>query len=194
MIKKLFLITIVLIAGFSAYSQDEKTDAVYLEQTKEYTLNNDGSWTYHYSHKLQINSYYAFHNLYGEDFIVYDPAFQKLKINRSVTTMADGKQVASPENAYNELLPRFAAEIPVWNRLREMAVTHTALERGSIIDFDYTITTAKGYTPALMANEQLLMNSPVKKLTFIVNVPSRASFNYEQFAFDSKPSVVEKWR
>jgi len=190
MTHKIFLLTIVLFAFITANAQ-EKSDAVYQEQTKEYTLNKDGSWTYHYSHKLLINTYFAFHNLYGEDFIVYDPAFQKLKINRSVTTMADGKQVASPENAYNELLPGFAANVPTWNRLREMVVTHTALERGATIDFDYTLTTSKGYTQALMGNEQLWMNSPVRKLTFILHVPSGASFNYEQFNIQTKPSVVK---
>lgn len=177
--------------SLASMAQDEKSDAIYQEQTKEFTLNKDGSWTYHYSHKLLINTYFAFHNLYGEDFIVYDPAFQKLKINRSVTTMADGKQVASPENAYNEVLPGFAANIPAWNRLREMVVTHTALERGSVIDFDYTLTSAKDYTQAMMGNEQLLMNSPLKKLTFILNVPSGAFVNFEQFNVTGKPAVVK---
>jgi len=191
MIHKLILLALSLFAGITVIAQEGKSDAVYQDQTKEYTLNKDGSWTYHYSHKLLINTYLAFHNLYGEDFIVYDPAFQKLKVNRSVTTMADGKQVDSPENAYNELLPGFAANVPTWNRLREMVVTHTALERGASIDFDYTLTTAKGYTQSMMGNEQLWMNSPVKKLTFIIHVPSGASFNYEQFGFQTKPSIVK---
>ncbi len=192
MIHKILLLTLVLFAFISANAQDEKSDAVYQDQTKEYTLNKDGSWAYHYSHKLLIKTYFAFHNLYGEDFIVYDPAFQKLKVNQSVTTMADGKQVPTPENAYNELLPGFAANVPAWNRLREMVVTHTALERGATIDFDYMLTTAKGYTPALMSNEQLMMNSPVKKLTFIIHVPSGSSFNYEQFSVKSKPVIVKE--
>ena len=189
---KILLLVLSLFAAYSTLAQDSKPDAVYQEQTKEYTLNKDGSWAYHYSHKLLINSYYAFHNLYGEDFIVYDPAFQKLKINQSVTTMADGKQVSTPANAHNELLPRFAADVPAWNRLREMVVTHTALERGATIDFDYTLTTVKGYTPALIGNEQFWMNSPVKKLIFIITVPSGSSFNYEQFGFQSKPIIVKK--
>jgi hypothetical protein len=192
MTHKIILLALVLFTGITVMAQEGKSDAVYQDQVKEYTLNKDGSWTYHYSHKLLINTYYAFHNLYGEDFIVYDPAFQKLKINRSVTTMADGKQVASPENAYNELLPGFAANAPAWNRLREMVVTHTALERGAAIDFDYTMTTAKGYTQSLIGNEQLWMNSPVKKLTFIIHVPSGASLNYQLFGILSRPAVVKQ--
>lgn len=188
---KIFLLTLLFYSGYSALAQEVKSDAVYQEQTKEYTLNKDGSWTYHYSHKLLINTYMAFHSLYGEDYIVYDPAFQKLKINHSVTTMADGKQVATPDNAYNELLPGFAANVPAWNRLREMVVTHTALERGATIDFDYLLTSAKGYMPAVMVNEQLMMNSPVKKLAFIVHVPAGAAFNYEQYNLASKPIVTK---
>lgn len=188
---KISFLVLSLFTGFSAIAQNVKSDAVYQDQTREYTLNKDGSWSYHYSHKLLINTYLAFHNLYGEDFIVYDPSFQKLKINRSVTTMADGTKVASPNNAYNELLPGFAANVPVWNRLREMVVTHTALERGAIIDFDYTLTSSKGYTSAMMGNEQLWMNSPVKKLTFIIHVPAGAAFNYEQFNIAAKPSIVK---
>ena len=191
MIKTILLTTLIL-TGIAVKAQDEKSDAVYQEQTKEYTLEKDGSWSYHYSHKILINSYYAFHNLYGEDFIIYDPAAQKLDINRSVTTMADGKQIASPANAINELLPGFAANIPAWNRLRETVVTHTALERGATIDFDYTLNSAKGYTTAMMANEHLLMNSPVKKLTFIIRVPSGAAFNYEQYNLQSKPLVQKQ--
>jgi len=186
-----FLLIVCMLSGFTLSAQENKSDAVFLEQTKEYTLNKDGSWSYHYSHKLLINTYYAFHNLYGEDFVIYDPAFQKLKVNRSVTTMADGKQVSSPQNAYNELLPGFAANVPAWNRLREMVVTHTALERGSVVDFDYTVITEKGYTQAMMANEILWMNSPVKKLTFIITVPSGASFDYKQFGFTTKPVIVK---
>jgi hypothetical protein len=192
MIKKILLLAFGIFTNLTILAQAEKSDAVYQEQTKEYTLNKDGSWNYHYKHKLLINTYYAFHNLYGEDFIVYDRAFQNLKINRSVTTMADGTQVPTPDNAYNELLPRFAANVPAWNRLREMVVTHTALECGAMIDFDYTLTTSKGYTPSLMGNEQLWMNSPVKKLTFIINVPSGSSFNYEQFGFQTKPSILKQ--
>lgn len=192
MIHKIVLISLLLISFSFANAQSEKTDAVYEEMTKEYTLNSDGSYTYHYGYKLLINSYYAFHNLYGEDFIIYDPVWQKLKINRSVTTMADGKQVASPENAFNELLPSFAANVPAWNRLREMVVTHTALERGSVVDFDYQLTSAKGYTPLMAANEILMFNSPVKKLNFIINVPSGATFNYEAYACNVKPTIVKK--
>jgi hypothetical protein len=192
MTTRIFILALAIFTSMVGFAQEPGSDAVFQEQTKEYTLNKDGSWTYHYSHKLLINTYFAFHNLYGEDFIIYDPQFQKLKVNQSVTTMADGKKVATPENAYNDLLPGFAANVPAWNRLREMVVTHTALERGSTIDFDYILSTAKGYSPSLMGNEQLLMNSPVKKLTFKISVPAGGTLNVEQYNITAKPTVTKQ--
>ena len=188
------LLLFLLLSAFSishAIAQESQPDAVYLEQLKEYTLNQDGSWSYHYSHKLKLLTYYAINSLYGEDFILYNPDFQKLKINRSITTMADGTVVPSPDNSFNDLLPGFAANAPAYNRLREMAVTHTGLERGAVEDFDYTLYSSKEFSTALMGNEVLWMNSPVDKLTFLIHIPSNASLNYDQFNLPEKPLVTK---
>ncbi len=186
------ILTLFLFLGITASAQQENTDAVYLSQLKEYTLNKDGSWSYRYSHRLKLLSYFSFHTLYGEDFIVYNPEMQKLKINHSVTTMADGTKVVTPENAYNEQLPGFAANAPFYNNLREMAVTHTGLERGAVIDFDYTLSSSKDFSPAMTGNELLWMNSPLKELTFIINVPNGVTLNVEQYNVTSKPLVKKE--
>jgi len=188
-------ILITLFLGlFLAYStavsaQEESTDAIYKSVLKEYTLNPDGSWDYHYNHSLKILTYYAFHSLYGEDFIVYNPEYQKLKIHQSVTTMADGKKVASPGNAFNELLPSFAANAPNYNGLREMAVTHTGLEKGAIIDFDYTLSSSKDYSAGLMGNETFYPSSPAEKYTLVVHVPAGVPFHYSQYQVAEKPVI-----
>jgi len=168
------------------------TDAVFRNLVKEYTLNSDGSWDYHYSHTLQIHTYYAFHSLYGEDFIVYNPNYQKLTINKSVTTMADATKVPGPQNAFNELLPSFAVNAPAFNHLREMAVTHTGLERGAIIDFDYTLHSSKEHAYAFAGNEVFMMSSPVESLTFILRVPGGVNLSYVQYNFDAKPVITKE--
>ncbi|HOW30605.1 MAG TPA: DUF3857 domain-containing protein, partial [Bacteroidales bacterium] len=190
---KKYIITIAacFVLALSATAQEPASDAVYRNQVREYTLNADGSWSYHYSHTLVINTYFAFHNLYGEDFIVYNPASQKLKINKSVTTTPAGKVVASPVNAYNELLPGSCANAPAYNHLREMVVTHTALERGAVIDFDYTLTNSKEYWPTMAAGDVLSMNSPVDKLTYIITIPAGAKLNYKQYNISQEPVVTK---
>ena len=142
----------IIISSCQQKIDTHNTDAVYKSQTKIFQLNEDGSIMYQYKHQLKYLTHYAFNRLHGESFIVYNPDYQGLKINKSETTMKDGKKVSSPENAYNEVLPRFAKGAPAYNHLREMVVTHTGLEVGATVDFDYELHTKGGYYDFISEN------------------------------------------
>jgi len=160
------------------FSQDENYDAVYLQLKKEYTLNPDGSMDYRYIKQLKLQTFRAFQSLYGESFIPYNPDFQSLKVNGVYTIMADGKKNPSPANAFNEVLPAFAANAPAYNKLREMVITHTGTERNAVLNLDYVLHSNKGFYPCLMGNELLYEVEPVKDLTLIIRVPSDTKLNY----------------
>jgi hypothetical protein len=83
------------------FAQAPETDAKLLTLLKEYTLQKDGSMIYHHTQKTKLLTHRSFHSLYGESFIVYNPVQQQLKKNQALTTMSDGKKVASPANAFN---------------------------------------------------------------------------------------------
>lgn len=172
-------IAIALFCGFyPAHADDLNPDARYLEVLKEYIFHRDGSNTFHYRHRVLIGSHYAFHSLYGEDFIVYNPAFQEVKILVSRTIKANGQSVDSPANAFNEVLPGFAQNVAIASGMREMVVTHTALEVGAIIEFEYTLTTHGGYIPALAMRETPFMNAPADKVTLRLKVPCGSHLQY----------------
>jgi len=178
-IKFFFLFsTLYLLPSTLLLSQDENYDAVYLQISKEYTLNPDGSMDYRYIKKLKLQTYRSFNSLYGETFIVYNPDHQKLKINEVYTIMADGKKVVSPANAFNEVLPGFAANAPAYNNLREMVITHPGTERNAVLNLDYQLHSDKGFYPALMGNEVLAEYEPVKELTVKVRVPISVTLNF----------------
>jgi len=146
-------------------------EAVFEKISKTFILNEDGSQEYHYYKKVRYNTQHAFHNLYGETFIVYNPEYQILNINKSITTMADGKVVETPLNAFNEVLPSYAAKAPAYNHLKEMVVTHTALEIGAVVELDYTITTQAGFYPAFDKMILFKENDPVREYEVIIKVP-----------------------
>jgi len=175
----------------SVPAQEVNHDAVYLQLTKEYTLNPDGSMDYRLIKKQKLLTYRAFHNLYGETFIVYNPVFQQLKINEAYTLMADGKKVPVPENAFNEVLPGFAANAPAYNVLREMVVTHTGLERDAVVYLDYNIHTDNGTIPALMGSEVLAENEPIDNLEVVVRIPRSQPLFYHSFQNAGLPQKTE---
>jgi len=147
-------------------------EAVFEKISKTFILNEDGSQEYHYYKKLRYNTHHAFHNLYGETFIIYNPEYQTLKINKSITTMSNGKIVETPPNAFNKQLPSFAAKAPAYNHLKEMVVTHTALEIGAVVELDYTITTKPGFYPTFDKMILFKENDPVKEYEVTLKVPA----------------------
>lgn len=174
-------------------AQDEKNyDAVYLSIVKEYTLNPDGSMAFHYIKDQKLLTYRAINAFYGETFVVYNPQYQKLEINASSTTMADGKLVKAPANAFNEVLPGFAANAPAFNGLREMVITHTALERNAVIHLDYTLRTEREFYPVLAADEVLSEIEPVRSLTIRVRVPAGKSVDYKTINIKKEPVRIQE--
>ena len=184
----LFSISLLISLLFEAVAQEENHDAVFLSVTIEYTLHGDGTMDYRYAKQLKLQNYRSFHRLYGETFVVYNPAFQKLEINEAYTIMADGKKVMTPGNAFNEVLPRVASHAPAFNGLREMVITHTGLEIGATIVLDYTVRTASGFFPAFMGSNLFAETQPVKSMTVIVRTPADQPLFYHLFNSDTKPS------
>ena len=182
-----FLFFAALFQSRQTIAQDDKYDAWFISLTKEYTLHPDGSMDYRYIKQQKLLSYRAFSSLYGETFVVYNPTYQTLKINEVNTVMADGKKIVAPLNSFNEVLPGFAANAPAYNSLREMVITHTALERNATINLDYQLHTGKGAFPAMMGNELLAENEPVKSLEIRVRIPVGQSLLYQMFNGDTQP-------
>jgi len=194
-IQKYFLLLAVFAIVASCNTpvkEDPNADAIYKSITETYTLHPDGAITQQYQHELKLKSFYAFNRLYGESFIVYNPDFQKVEVLKSETTTPDGKQVESPENAYNEVLPRFAAGAPPYNHLRELVVTHIGLEPEATIAFNYKIETQKDFLPFLMEKVTLQKESPVQNYTIIVKIPIEKELQYNLSHFDNIPRVNTK--
>ena len=181
----LFLISSIALIGQTA------SDAVFEKIEKTYTLNDNGSIDYRYYKKLKLITHHSFNRLYGETFIVYNPLHQQVQINKAIVTQKDGKVIKAPENAFNEILPQFAADAPYYNHLREMVVTHAGTDIDAVIELDYTIHTDPGYFPALMADEVLSESSPVLQEVIIVKLPDWKNLHYKVFNLRTAPVVTK---
>ena len=198
----LTIILVTLLAFlFSCKDETEKqinsksypeSDAVYVKMVKEFVLSDDGSIEYNYSHKLKLLTHFSFNRKYGETFIEYNPELQDIEVKECFTIMADGKKVETPENAFNEVLPRSAAHSPYYNNLRELVITHTALEVNSNIVLDYSLKSSDDFFPYLIGNEMLAAASPIKELKVIIRVPEKVELNYKLLNDTATANVVSK--
>ena len=181
---------LVLSAVFTSAAAP-KNEAQFDKIIKTYTLNPDGSQELRVRKQLTIYTHAAMNSLYGETFIIYDPAYQQLTINESYTRQVDGTVVTTPANAFVEVLPSAAANAPAYNGLKEMVVVHTGLELGATIYLDYTITTKAGALSALDIFEQIEELSPIKEYVLSVTVPSGTPLDYALLNGKTKPSLSE---
>ena len=168
----------------------QKSDAEYLKITKKYTLHNDGRIEYQEIKDIKLLTHYAFNRSYGETFVVFNPERQALLIDEAYTIMADGTKVKAPENAFNSVLPSAAADFPYAAHLREMVITHTALEVGATIHLDYSLRTEDGYFPALMDNICIPANDPINEMKVIIRVPEGTPFNYHVSLLRTGPEIT----
>ena len=177
----------------SCNTQKEKTypdaDAVYLNLTKTFVLNKDGSIVNSVEKKQKLFTYRAFQSLYGETRIIYNPEFQKLVVNESYTTNSGNQIIKTPDNGFNEVLPPFCQDSKAYSQLREMVVSHTGLERNAIINCSYKVTTSAGKIPFLMGIEDLQADCPIENLTIVVKVPPKMKLHYKLLNITSEPAI-----
>lgn len=180
--KSLLLLSFVIFAPAVLTAQE----AEFVRLDKGYILHADGSQEFRCDKELKIFTHTAMNGMYGETFIIYNPDFQELKIHNCYTKQKDGTIIKTPENAFVEVLPRFAADAPAYNHLKEMVVVHTGLDLGSTIYLDYSILTKPGYYPGLDIDEVLQETSPVREYKLSISVPEGKTFNSRLYASDSK--------
>lgn len=187
---KILTSIVFVFLAYAISAQEPATDAIYHKIIKEYTLNEDGSIDFHYYKKMKYLTPYAFNRLYGETFIVYNPEYQELSINLAKTEQEDGTVVNNPENAFNEVLPRFANNAPDYNHLREMVVTHAGLETNAIVELDYIIHTKPGYFSSLSGMEPIKENIPINEEEIVFSIHESIDFNYKVLNIRTSPIVV----
>ena len=88
----IYLIALTALFITPVVAQNENADAVYQKLVKEYTLKPDGSTVYRLQKQIKLLSQLSFNRLYGETFIVYNPQYQKLSINKAFTVTATAKR------------------------------------------------------------------------------------------------------
>lgn len=182
---------ILLMAFFAALlPASAQSDATFSNITETYTLNSDGSVDYNYSKVLEYNTQYSFNRLFGETFVVYNPEFQRLKINKCYTVQKDGTRIDAPQNAFNEVLPSVAADAPDYNGLREMVITHTGLETGATVFLDYTIETGSGFYPSLDIDRIVsVQGADIKEYKIVIDVPQGTDLNWSLTGSNVKPKI-----
>ncbi|MBQ4377187.1 MAG: DUF3857 domain-containing protein [Bacteroidales bacterium] len=168
--KKIFALTLLVIMSATfAMAQD----AQYKLIRHTYTVNADGTSDYNFRKELQLLRNRSFSD-FGETFVIYNPAFESVKVNEAYTLLKNGTKVPLPENALIDQLPYGCVACARFNGIRELVIVHTALEYDATIVLDYTIHRRSN---VLEARLQLQQVCPVDRYEIVVNLPKGQTLN-----------------
>ena len=179
----------LLILSTALYATDSQGDARYLNITKAYTLNKDGSIQFEYKHSLRFDSYFAIHRKYGETNVLYDPEYQKVKVNYAYTDNEGRDRLPIPENALVEILPYMAQNAPFYNHLRQLIIVHTGLRIGSVASVNYTLNSNAEFMKFFAGNERILESSPADEKIIIIRVPNDKELFFKLHNASVEPQI-----
>lgn len=191
-IASILLIALVACQTETKTPEFKDAEAVFLNLEKTYILHPDGSVERQIKKSQKLLTHRAFHSLYGQTDIYYNPESDSVLVDLAETQTPDGTLVPVPENGYVDMIPGFATGSEAFSHLRHKAVVHTALEIGSVIHANYRIITKAGHLPALMGLEVVNQDCPIIHYKLVVQVPKDYSINFNTIHIDGDPVIKKR--
>lgn len=92
---------------------------------------------------------------YGDERVAYDTTRQELSIDVCRTFMVDGLEVPAKPRVFNRVTPDRVAFCPDRADLQEMVISHLGVERGCLIELEYSLRDLAVWRPWLEGIERL---------------------------------------
>jgi len=161
--KRIIILTLLAAALFlPALAQ---AAAEVLEEHVTFTIAADGAVQRQVRQKVLLHDAVAF-GRWGEWFQTYNPDLEEIRIIRSVTTQADGTAVPTPDNGILDQGVFAVQNAPDFTHLREKMVSHTGLEPGCTVDFEYVIADRRPFRTAVY--ESMAGYYPIRRKTVTI--------------------------
>ncbi|MDB4954739.1 MAG: transglutaminase protein [Myxococcales bacterium] len=167
----------------TAYPQ---ADAIVALDRDDISIGIDGTVTEHHKSIVKLLDAQRGKEKFADVHIGFDTKRQQLTIQTARTVNADGEpHVASPEEI-GDIVPPRLADATIYSDVRERVVSFPAVDKGSVVELEYTRTTQA--TPdAPMGGEQMLGQwDPVLERIVTITVATSASPKLEVVGADLK--------
>lgn len=155
--------------------------AVFLLDDGVLSLERDGRSTFTYRQVVQVLTAEAV-AAFAERRIAYQPARQRLRVNRLRVLAADGSVLSDGPIQQQEAFPPVVETAPVYTDTRILHVTAGGVAPGTLVDFSYTIETYAPQLPGDWLYRWVVgALSPVRRSRFAVDTPEDLPARLRQY-------------
>ncbi len=161
--KRIIILTLLAAALFLPALAQAAAEVI--EEHVTFKIAADGAVQRHVRQKVQVNDAVAF-GRWGEWYQIYNPDLEEIRIIRSVTIQADGTAVPTPDNGTLDQGVFAVAQAPDFTHLREKMVSHTGLEPGCTVEFEYVIADRRPFRTVV--HEPMAGYYPIRRKTVTI--------------------------
>lgn len=165
-----------------------QADAVVVLDRDDITLRPDGGTVQHHLSIVRILDAQRGKRKYADVHIPYDTSRQTLKIERARTANADGSVADVSPSELSEIVPPSLEDATTYSHVRERVVSFPAVDKGSVVELEYTRTTRP--TPDATLGGQLLLGAwdPVERRVVTLTVPPGTKPRFQVVGVDLQPA------
>jgi hypothetical protein len=171
-------------------AEDKKypqADAYVDLERDDITLTSDGTVTHHHKSITKVLDAQRGKEKFADVHVPFDQKRQTLEINTARTVNDDGTPHASSKEEIGDIVPSYLADATIYSDVRERVVTFPAVDKGSVVELEYTRTTKATPDSPLGGEEMLDQFDPVHERIVTITVPKGVEPKLALAGTDIKP-------
>jgi hypothetical protein len=148
-----------------------QADAVVALDRDDITLKPDGTVVHHHKSIAKLLDAQRGKQKFADLHIPFDTKRQTLEIQIARTVNSDGKPHVATSEEIGDIVPPRLADATMYSDVRERVVSFPAVDKGSVVEIEYTRATKSG-PDAPMGGEELLGEwDPILERTVTISAP-----------------------
>ncbi|HTJ46305.1 MAG TPA: DUF3857 domain-containing protein [Kofleriaceae bacterium] len=146
-------------------------DAVVADERDDITLKADGSVVEHHHSIVRLLDAQRGKEKFADVHVPFDSKRQTLVVNTAKTITDDGEEHAAGADEIGDIVPPQLADATIYSDVRERVVSFPAVDKGSVLELDWTRTTAAGPDAPQGGEVMLAEWDPILSRTVTLTVP-----------------------
>ncbi len=155
--------------GSTEYPQ---ADAVVALDRDDITVKSDGTVTTHHKSIVKLLDAQRGKEKFADVHIPFDSKRQTLTVDVARTVNSDGEAHAASPEEIGDIVPARLADATIYSDVRERVVSFPAVDKGSVVELEYTRTTRSTPDSPLGGEQMLGQWDPVLDRTVTITAPA----------------------
>ncbi|MFT3697670.1 MAG: DUF3857 and transglutaminase domain-containing protein [Kofleriaceae bacterium] len=168
--------------------QYPQADALVAVERDDFTLKPDGTIVHHAKTIVKLLDSERSKAKFADVHLPFDGTRQNLTIDKARTVNSDGEAHASSPDEIGDIVPAYLAGATIYSDVRERVVTLPAVDKGSVVELEWTKTSKAGPDSAMGAEVLLGTWDPILDRTVTITAPKGTTPKFAVTGIDLKPT------